>query len=116
MFADKTVDRAASHTDVYVFSEQIRVRRVQADDPVAGAVAIPAIFFFGFTVDVDFKSLAGEALQRLRLNGTLLFLQQSEAPALLFFGYGAGHVRRGSIRPGRILEGIDAVVFHCIEQ
>ncbi len=99
MFADKAVGRAAGHADVYVFSEQIRVRGVQADDAVAGAVAVPAIFFFGFTVDVDFKRLAGKALQRFRLNGALPFLQQSEAPALLFVGYGAGHIRRGSIRP-----------------
>jgi len=43
-------------------------------------VAVPAIFFFGFTVNVDLNILAGKTLQRFRLNGTLLFLQQREAP------------------------------------
>src|SRR5580698_9151978 len=76
----------------------------------------PLVSGFILPFNLDFKCLAEMPLIATLLDLSLPLVHHGKTANLLFVRDGVFQVERRSIRPRRILEAKDAVIFDCVEQ
>src|SRR5882672_5077801 len=114
--ADQAIRRRTLHLDRYVLSEQFRVHGREIHNPVTGCVPAPLILFPRLIFHVHFKFLPKQFFICFGLNFPLQLHQHRETAAFFSFGNGVGHRFGRRIRPRRIFERKNAVVFYGFQE